>query len=98
VGRRRFEHLVVELSVAVGQVIPRYALWLKLGELGWDPEELSRRAVMSFYDGHLQQFVKDCGASLPARKARRLRRTLERFDPAQLTPYEHMQRFGSSRS
>jgi len=98
VGRRRFEHLVVELSVAVGQVIPRYALWLKLGELGWDPEALSRRAVMSFCDEHLQQFVNDCGASLTARKARRLRRTLERFDPAQLTPYEHMQRFGSSRS
>jgi hypothetical protein len=97
VGRRRFEHLVVELSVAVGQVIPRYALWLKLGELGWDPEALSRRAVMSFFDEHLQQFVNDCGASLTAREARRLRRTLERFNPAQLTPYEHMQRLGSSR-
>ncbi len=97
-GRRRFEHLVVELSVAVGRVIPRYALWLKLGELGWNPEGLSRMAVISFYDGHLQQFLDECGASLSARKARRLRRTLERFDPAQPTPYEHMERFGSSRS
>jgi hypothetical protein len=97
VGRRRFEHLVVELSVAVDQEIPRYALWLRLGELGWNPEALSRRAVMSFCDEHLQRFLDECGASLTPRRARRLRRTLDRFDPSQLTPYEHMERFGSSR-
>ena len=83
VGRRRFEHLVVELSVAVGRLIPRYALWLTLGELGWNPEALSREAVMSFCDEHLEQFLNDHSMSLAPRKARRLRRCLERFDPAQ---------------
>lgn len=97
-GRRRFEHLVVELSVAIGGPIPRYALWLRLGELGWNPEALSHRAVMSFYDEHLQDFLHDCGATLTARKARRLRRSLKRFDPRHLSPYEQMERFGSARN
>ena len=97
-GRRRFEHLIVELSVAIGRQIPRYALWLRLGELGWHPEELSHRAMMAFHDEHLQDFLNDHGATLTARNGRRLRRSLARFDPRHLTPYEHMERFGSARS
>lgn len=96
--RRRFEHLVLELSVAVGRQIPRYALWLRLGELGWNPEALSRRAVMRFCDEHLLQFLEECGATLTARKARRLRRKLERFDPRHPGPCGHMERFGNARS
>ena len=43
--RRRFDHLFLELSVALGALAPRYALWLRIhefGELGapGEPREL----------------------------------------------------------
>ena len=47
-GRRRFDHLHSELSVAVGRLVSRYALWLQLRELGWDPEGLSRSQAVVF--------------------------------------------------
>ncbi len=90
--RRRFEHLVVELSVAVGKLIPRYALWLLLQELGFDPILLSPNQVIKFYDAHLEQFLAEHGLSLEPREARKLRGRLTKFDPRYPTPYETMER------
>jgi len=39
---RRFDHLYTELSVAAGELAPRYALWLQLAELCGDPARLER--------------------------------------------------------
>lgn len=91
-GRRRFSHLHTELSLAVGQVVPRYALWLDLAERGWNPERLTRAAVIAFSDHHLHRFLAAQRLSLSARAARRLRRALMRFDPLQPTPEERMER------
>ena len=92
-GRRRFDHLVTELSVAVGQKIPRYALWLRLHEYGWNPDELSRDEAISFCGTPLSSFLATQGLRLRASRQRRLQREMARYDPALPTPYERMARF-----
>jgi hypothetical protein len=94
--RRRFDHLVVELSVAVGRVVPRYALWLRLQELGWDPDHLPVEAVTAFCDDHAGDFLADHAMQLDTRTLRRLRRRLVRFDPRFPTPEETLGRIFSS--
>ena len=46
--RRRFDHLTVEISLAVDRNLPRYPLWLALKELGLEPEGLTREAAARF--------------------------------------------------
>jgi hypothetical protein len=87
-SRRRFEHLVTEISVCLGWRVPRYALWLRLHHQGMDPEALSRGAALAFCDGPLQGFLAEHGLRLPAREQRRLLRSIARFDPDQPTPEE----------
>ncbi len=87
-GRRRFDHLVMAISVAVGTPIPRYELWLHLHELGCDPEALSRRMALAFCDGPVTGFLAERGIRLGRRAARRLLREVERFEPEWLDPEE----------
>ncbi len=89
-ARRRFDHLVLEISVAVGRRIPRYPLWLRLHELGWNPERLSCQATIAFCGAPLTRFLADHSLALPPRARRRLERNLRRYDPAMPTPYERM--------
>lgn len=91
-ARRRFEHLVVELSLAAGRVVPRFALFLQLGELGTAPEHLSRGAALAFCDEHLDGFLAEHSLSIAPRARRRLRRAIACFDARQPTPYEWMER------
>ena len=91
--RRRFDHLVTELSVEVGAPVPRFALWHALHEQGHDPERLSRDAVLAFCDGPLQRFLGGLGLVLPHARTRRLRRRVARFDPRYPAPEEVFARF-----
>ena len=92
--RRRFDHLYEELSVALGRLVPRYALWLHMGELGMDPERLSRSDAVQFCRRHLHDFLSGQHLALRDRQERRLVRAVDRFDPRHPTPYEHMARLG----
>jgi len=92
VARRRFDHLVLEISVALEERIPRYPLWLRLHELGWNPERLSHHASISFCGAPLTRFLAEHGLALAPRARRRLERNLRRYDPAIPTPYERMAR------
>jgi hypothetical protein len=87
-GRRRFEHLVVELSLALGQAVPRFRLWQALHDAGCDPERLEREQAVAFCDARLAGFLAGLGRSLEAGAARRLRRRVARFDPRYPTPEE----------
>lgn len=87
-GRRRFDHLHVELCVAARARVSRYALWLELREAGADPEELAREDALAFCDARLERFLRVRGLALRPRVRRRLRRAVARFDPNQPTPYE----------
>ena len=91
-ARRRFDHLVLEISLAVGERVPRHPLWRRLHELGWNPERLSAQATISFCGAPLTRFLADHGLALRARARRRLERNLRRYDPAIPTPYERMAR------
>ena len=93
--RRRFEHLFVEVSLALGAQVPRYPLWLRLRELGWNPEQLGRDEAIGFLDSHLEAFLADHELALSARSTRRLRHRIARFDPSHPTPYERMERLGA---
>jgi hypothetical protein len=97
VKRRRFNHLFEELSVALDQLAPRYALWLHMGEVGLDPDRLSGGDVESYCHLHLTGFLEAHDLTLAPRLRRRFERTVIRFDPARPTPYEHMDRLGGPR-
>ena len=86
--RRRFDHLVQELSLALDLAIPRFALWTALRNEGFDPEELSREGALAFLDGPLEHFLEELGLRLPARPQRRLRRRMARYDPSYAAPEE----------
>jgi hypothetical protein len=92
VQRRRFDHLILEISLALNCNLPRYPLWLAFKEAGADPDYLTREVVIEFCDEHLTGFLAHLGHSLSPRKLRRLRRAVARFDPAIPTPYERMAR------
>jgi hypothetical protein len=92
VGRRRFTHLHTEVSVAVGELVPRWALWLELEQRGLSPERLTRDGVLAFRERHLAAFLAEHRLSLDARAARRLSRRLARFDPRRPTPEEVLER------
>ncbi len=94
--RRRFDHFFEELSVALDRLAPRYALWLHMGEVGIDPEQLSQDEAVAFCELHLTRFLVAEGLSLAPRTRRRLERSIGRFDPDRPTPYEHMARLGGS--
>ena len=90
--RRRFEHLYEELSVRLGRLAPRYALWLHLRERGADPESLSRDEALRFASGELPAFLAEHGLALAAPEIRRLVRSVARHDPAVPTPAEWVAR------
>lgn len=91
-NRRGFEHLLAEISVAVGRAVPRYELWVRLRELGENPEQLSREAALRFCDEHLHEYLEDMGLALASRAERRLRRSVRVFDPRHPTPAETLAR------
>lgn len=80
----------MELSVAVEQTVPRYRLWLRLHDLGWDPENLGLEDALAFCDGPLHIFLAESGLKMSRRARRRMRSEIERFDPEMLTPYERI--------
>jgi hypothetical protein len=86
--RRRFDHLFEEISVRIGRLAPRYALWLRLRELGMDADALSRDDVMTFCSDHLAGFLHEYELALAPRQARDLLRCVARHDPALRTPAE----------
>ncbi len=91
--RKRFDHLHVEVSVALGVQISRFALWLALHEAGHDPEDLSRPAALSFCGAPLQSFLAERGQRLSLLDRRRIEKAVSRYDPSHPTPAEVMARF-----
>jgi hypothetical protein len=87
-GRRRFDHLFAEASVAAGRLLPRFELWMACHELGLDPEALSGEEAIELCRRVLPELLAGLGLELAPRAARRLERTVARFDPRHPTPYE----------
>jgi hypothetical protein len=96
VSRKLFNHLFVELSVSIGKRVPRYALWLELHDLGWNPESLRVAEALAFCDGPMEGFLTDRGMKISQRARKRLRGELARFDPTRPLPQEIFERLCGS--
>jgi len=92
VRRRRFEFLYEELSLRLGRLAPRYALWLRVRESGADPESLSRADALHFSEHELPDFLAEHGLDLRPADLQSLVRAVARHDPAVRTPAEWMAR------
>ena len=79
--RQRFDHLVEELSFAVGAPVHRYRLWLRLHEHGVNPNSLTARMAVAFCDGPLASFLAEEGLELYGRSKRRLRKAVLYYEP-----------------
>jgi hypothetical protein len=90
VRRKRFNQLVVELSVLADRAIDRYALWMHLHQHGYEPETLSHLQVLRFCDQHLEGFLGDQGLTLSRRGRRKLLRVLTRDEPVPPVPDESL--------
>jgi len=86
--RRYFEHIYVEICVAVNRRISRYDLWLRLGDGGGDPDELTCTEARHFVDHGLSAVLAEEGAAISDRARCRLERRILRFDPRHPTPEE----------
>jgi hypothetical protein len=92
VGRRRFDRLVVELSVALDRWVPRYSLWQAVHGAGFDPERWTGSDVERFCTRELPRWLRHNGFCLSEARVVKLARSLARFDPSRLTPEEHFAR------
>jgi len=91
-GRRRFDRLVVELSLALDRNVPRYSLWQAVRSAGLDPEAWSGAEAQRFCSVELPRWLRREGFALPEPRLERLARAVARFDPSLLTPEEHFAR------
>jgi hypothetical protein len=96
-NRRLFEHLFAEISVAAGTQVPRYALWLELNDLGWNPDAITKKQALTFLDREMPSFLDECGLEIEPRASRRLRRLIARFNPEHPTPYERFENWSRAR-
>jgi len=87
-SRRRFDHLFEEISLQIGRLAPRYALWLHLRELGLDPDRLTRDEVIAFCEVELPRFLREYELALSRRQSLSLLRAVARHDPSVRTPAE----------
>jgi hypothetical protein len=90
--RRRFDRLVVELSVALDRWVPRYALWQHVHDAGLDPERWTGAQAERFCLLELPRWLRRQGFALAEPRLAKLARTIGRMDPALLTPEEHFAR------
>ena len=93
----REEYTPIWISVAAGIRVPRYALWLELHDLGWNPDAMTTEQALAFVDGAMQSFLGQRGLAVTPRAFRRLRKLIVRFNPDHPTPYEHFERWGRAR-
>jgi hypothetical protein len=91
-GRRRFDRLVMELSLAVDRCVPRYSLWQAVQAAGFDPERWSGPDAERFCARELPRWLRHNGYALAEPRLAKLTRSIARFDPSQLSPEEHFAR------
>jgi hypothetical protein len=91
-GRRVFNRLVVEISLAVGHCVSRYALWMYLHQLGFDPEQMTARDAAALSGAPLQRFLAEQGLRVETGELRKLERQLARINPYRPEPYERLER------
>jgi hypothetical protein len=90
--RRRFDRLVLELTLALDRPLPRFALWQAVHDAGLDPERWSGAEAERFCRLELPRWLRHRGYGLSDARVAKIARTLARFDPTQLCAEDHFAR------
>jgi hypothetical protein len=89
-GRRVFNRLVIEISLAVGHCISRYALWMYVHELDLDPEEMTAEDAAGLCGVPLRRFLASQAIRLDPVQLRRLEGRIRRINPYRADPYDRV--------
>jgi hypothetical protein len=92
--RRRFDHLVAELSVLLDRWVARYSLWQAVKDFGYDPESWSGVEAERFCTRELPRWLRNHGHAVAEHRLAKLSKKLARFEPGLTTPEEHFARLG----
>jgi hypothetical protein len=90
-GRRVFNQLVVEISLAFGHCISRYALWVYLHELDVDPEQMTARDAANLCGVRLRRFLASQGLRIEPGELLRLERRIRAINPYRPDPYDRVE-------
>jgi hypothetical protein len=89
-GRRVFNRLVIEISLAVGHCISRYALWMYVHELDLDPEEMTAQDAAGLCGLPLRRFLAAQAIRLEPGELRRLESRIRKINPYRADPYDRV--------
>ncbi len=90
-GRRVFNRLVIEISLAVGYYVSRYALWVYMHELEIDPEQMTAQDVRGFCGPRLRRFLAAQGIRLEPGELHKLERQIRGINPYRPDPYDRIE-------
>lgn len=90
-GRRVFNRLVVEISLAVRHCVSRRALWVYLHELGVDPAQMSAKDAAALCGPPLRRFLAAQGIRLEPAELHKLELQLRRINPYRPDPYDRLE-------
>ena len=89
-GRRVFNRLVIEISLAVGHCISRYALWMYVHELELDPEQMTAQDAAELCGTPLRRFLATQGIRLEPGELHKLESQIRRINPYRADPYDRV--------
>src|SRR5262245_61869387 len=90
-GRRIFNRMVIEISLAVGHCVRRHALWRLMHERRVDPEQMAGEEVAAFCGLPLRRFLASQGLHLGAAELQRLEQQLLEINPYRPDPYDRIE-------
>jgi hypothetical protein len=90
-GRKVFNRLVIEISLAAGHFISRYGLWMYLHELDVDPEQMTVEEAAALCGMPLRRFLASQGIRLEPEGLERLERQIRRINPYRSDPYDRLE-------
>jgi hypothetical protein len=89
-GRRIFNRMVIEISLAVGHCVSRRALWVLMRERQVDPDQMAGEDVVAFCGLPLRRFLASQGLHLRPLELQRLERQLRGINPYRPDPYDRV--------
>jgi len=90
-GRRIFNRMLIEISLAAGHCVSRHALWMWMHERKVDPEQMTGDEVDAFCGLSLRRFLASQDVRLDAEELRHLERQLRGINPYRPDPYDRIE-------
>ena len=90
-GRRIFNRMLIEISLAVGHCVSRHALWMCMHELEVEPEQMTGQEVAAFCGLPLRRFLASQGLRLDAIDLKHLEQRMRQINPYRPDPYDRVE-------